>query len=78
MSEYRNLEVRTDLGEDLKQYILAKFDECHELLTGESNEMEKGNESKRTTENTYQDYLVWQARLSAKRSRRSMRAVQSR
>jgi len=38
MGEYSDLEVRTDLGEDLKQWILAKLDRCHELLGGNEDD----------------------------------------
>ena len=35
---FQYLECRTDLPEDLRQWILAKLDGIHELLQGESDE----------------------------------------
>ena len=47
---FQYLECRTDLPEDLRQWILAKLDGIHELIEGERNNErteEKGNTSSR-------------------------------
>ena len=38
MSQYRDLECRTDLGEEFKQELLAKFDRIHRLIKGEQED----------------------------------------
>ena len=38
MSQFKGLECRTDLGEEFKQELLAKFDRIHRLIKGEGNE----------------------------------------
>ena len=38
LSEFKDLECRTDLGEDFKQVLLAKFDKVHRLIKGGNSE----------------------------------------
>jgi len=35
---YQFMECRTDLGEDFKQELLAKFDRIHKLIKGEDDD----------------------------------------